>query len=57
MEQHTQSLTAQIENELSLKQQTLENLEQQLAEARERLQSAESNKATSFEKQIEHFES
>jgi chromosome segregation ATPase len=47
---------AQFEHELNLKQQTSENLERQLNEAKERLQSAEFSKHSSFEKQVEHFE-
>ena len=56
LEQHQQSYNAQIEHELTIKQQTNENLERQLNEVKERLQSAESTKHSSFERQVEHFE-
>ena len=41
---------------MNLKQQTIENLERQLAEVKDRLQSMETTKHSSFEKQVEHFE-
>ena len=56
MEQHQQSYAAQIEHEISLKQQSVENLERQLNDAKERLQCAETNKHSSFERQVEQFE-
>lgn len=55
-EQHQQNLQAQFEHELSLKQQTCDNMSRQLSEANVRLQSLELNKHSSFDKQVEHFE-
>lgn len=40
-----------------MKQQTLENMERQLADAKDRLQTWEQSKNSSFDKQVEHFES
>ena len=39
-----------------MKQQTIESLEKQLNELKDRLKSAESNKSQSFERQVEQFE-
>ena len=56
LEQHQQALTAQVESELTLKNQTIENLEHQLSNVKQRLQSHENSKAMSFDRQVEHFE-
>ena len=47
---------AQVEHEVSMKQQNIETLERQVLQLKERLSQVEFTKNNSYERQIEHFE-
>lgn len=56
LEQHNQNMVAQIDHEVSMKQQNIDTLERQLAALKERLSQVEFSKNSTYEKQLENFE-
>jgi uncharacterized coiled-coil protein SlyX len=49
-------MVAQIDHEVSMKQQNIDTLERQLAALKERLSQVEFSKNSTYEKQLENFE-
>ena len=50
LEQHNQNMVAQIDHEVSIKQQNIDTLERQLGALKERLQQVEFSKNSTYEK-------